>query len=601
MQRYIFKEDLLRFQSCARKAWYGLGEGNNSKDPDPFLDFLGEEARSVKRASLALFEEVRRTSGSLGERLEQTKEFLDSENDLVLFEPRLQSGVFVGNPTYLIRRKARLYVLQVAAKSGDETVHREGKMLITYYGNVRSEWRELVQSLGFFCELLCLQYPGVTVSPWLLLPSANREIGERELSFALDSNEQFSSSVDEVAVNQRRSDSVLRFFDAGEAVSLIQGDVVHAMRELKTMVARNKAPEPVLRYACRNCEYKNGKDGDGFSQCWGKLAKPSPHLFELHQLYSLKNGNGLLADRKILEGRTSLFDVLEEELKGRHRARQQLQLDCSRSGEEWVDPHLLKEIANLEWPVRFIDFETYQSALPFIEGVKPFELIPFQWSCHTLDSKGKLGHEEWLHSGKGDPRREFVATLRDAVGDSGSLLIYTDYEIQVLDTLMRYFVEIGGNDDSDVVWIDALLRSGRIVDQHEWVMKRYCHPIMGGRTSLKKALPAAWLSSDGLGADLRFFEYFLRGENGELVEPYLTLPEIQVGGKLMSIREGCGAMKGYRELTVGVGATDAIAREVLRCAMLAYCKLDTAAQVILFEHWCRSLGLCSQNGNKKTG
>ncbi|EDY84307.1 hypothetical protein VDG1235_3938 [Verrucomicrobiia bacterium DG1235] len=548
---------------------------------------------------MELFEDVRKTNGSLEERIRQTEEVLESEEDFVLFEPHLLSGEFVANPSYLIRKEGRFFILQAAAKAGNEYAHREHKMLVTYYGNVRSEWKELVLGLGYSCGVLRRMYPKLATSSWLILPSSNREIGNRERTLSSDKIEEFLKCPDGSTIDQRRRDSVLRFFEAGEAVSLIQGEVAIAMRALEKMRDRRNSPDPLLRYACRNCEYRTGRTGDGFSQCWGKLAAPSPHLFDLHQLYSLKEGEGLLADRKIEQGDVSLLDISEAELGGPHRARQKLQLKCARSGQEWVDPQLATEMSGLEWPVRFVDFETSQSALPWIQGLRPFELIPFQWSCHSLYEDGTLEHAEFLHSGAEDPRREFIATLRNAIGSDGSLLIYTDYEIQVLDTLRKRFVEVSGVRDVDVMWIDELLCSGRIVDQHDWVMKYYCHPIMGGRTSLKKALPSAWHSSDGLGGDPRFFEYFMRNSDGSILDPYQTLPELEIAGKRMSIREGCGAMKGYRELAIGVGRTGKDAHKALEVLMYEYCKLDTAAQAIIFEHWRMSLGLRSQHGNKK--
>ena len=53
-----------------------------------------------------------------------------------------------------------------------------------------------------------------------------------------------------------------------------------------------------------------------------------------------------------------------------------------------------------------------------------------------LDTAGVLEHREFLASGRVDPRREFVATLIDALGDrSEPILVYSRFEASVLDEL----------------------------------------------------------------------------------------------------------------------------------------------------------------------
>ncbi len=593
MNNHLFcKIDLSRFLDCPRKALYGRNGYESKRDRDPFLAFLGEDARAVKRAAGRLVAGGGCEGwGSGGEGWERTRKLLENSGDLTLREPTVHAEGFVARPSFILRREGKFYLINVSAKAGDRTAHRAGRMLVTFYGKLRSEWREHVLGLAFDSEVLRRTLPGAEIIPYLLLPCGDLPTGTDEAEIAdVDLELTYDASSPEL-VATRRKESVLRFFEASDAVALARAEVASAMDVLTRISASGAMPEAKLRYACRNCEYRLGKSGDGFSRCWGSLADPRPHLFDLHQLYSLKDGKGLLADRKIEEMRTSLFDVSEKELHGEHRDRQAMQLKCARSGEEWVDPRLALEIARLQWPVRFIDFETSQAALPWLEGVRPYELLPFQWSLHTLLENGRLEHEEWLHDGRGIPTAKFIATLRAAVGESGSVLIYTPYEIQVLDLAKARLFEERGYEDPDVQWIEQLLTSRRLVDQHEWTMLHYCHPLMGDKSSLKKALPAVWRESDAMGSDGRFSEYEQRDENGRLLDPYATLPAAIVGGEEIEIREGCGAMKGYRALATGADRLDS--REVieLRRAMLAYCRLDTAAQVILFEWWRARLGL----------
>ena len=85
-------------------------------------------------------------------------------------------------------------------------------------------------------------------------------------------------------------------------------------------------------------------------------------------------------------------------------------------------------LATLDFPLYFLDFETFNPALPRYRGSRPYQVIPFQWSLHTLDSDGTLEHREFLHEGAGDPRRAFAESLVSALGDSGPVLVYSGFE-----------------------------------------------------------------------------------------------------------------------------------------------------------------------------
>jgi len=189
-----------------------------------------------------------------------------------------------------------------------------------------------------------------------------------------------------------------------------------------------------------------GSRDDGFHRCWGTLADPQPHLFSLYQLYSLKKpGNrlDLLADAKIAEGKTSLFDISQAELAGEHQHRQRLQLRCKKNGEEWIDPKLGEAIAALRWPVAFVDFETILMTMPWYAGLRPGQVLPFQFSAHLLHPSGGLEHREWLNLHDEIRIWEFIRQLRTALEGAGSVLVYTNYENQILEQAMHYLRRFG--------------------------------------------------------------------------------------------------------------------------------------------------------------
>jgi hypothetical protein len=59
------------------------------------------------------------------------------------------------------------------------------------------------------------------------------------------------------------------------------------------------------------------------------------------------------------------------------------------------------------------------------DHVQPFEQIPFQFSLHIVSSPGsRPQHHMFLADGHGDPRLEFLQSLRDCLPESGSVVAY---------------------------------------------------------------------------------------------------------------------------------------------------------------------------------
>ena len=152
----------------------------------------------------------------------------------------------------------------------------------------------------------------------------------------------------------------------------------------------------------------------------------------------------------------------------------------TNSGTQWVSERLADDLSNVEYPLRFIDFETAAPIVPMYESTSPREVIAFQWSCHTLDADGRLDHSDYLASGEVDPRREFVESLLRAVGSSGSVLVYSSYEQTTLRRLAELFPDLESR-------INDLI--SRIVDLLNLVKNNYYHPAFRGSFSIKRVLP----------------------------------------------------------------------------------------------------------------
>jgi hypothetical protein len=163
-----------------------------------------------------------------------------------------------------------------------------------------------------------------------------------------------------------------------------------------------------------------------------------------------------------------------------------------RSGEPQVVGHLQRSLSRLQTPLYFLDFETLMSALPLYAGSRPWQSVPFQWSCHVLAEDGTLEHREFLYEGADDPRPAFTESLLEALGDHGSVLVYSAFENTRLTELAEAFPEHAHA-------IGAL--KARLVDLEKVVKQHLRHPACLGSTSIKVVLPALApdLSYAGLG------------------------------------------------------------------------------------------------------
>jgi len=88
-----------------------------------------------------------------------------------------------------------------------------------------------------------------------------------------------------------------------------------------------------------------------------------------------------------------------------------------------------------------------------------------------------------------------------------------------------------------------------------------------------------------------YFRRYYREEGGQILDPYKTLPDSTIASLPFSIREGCGAMQGYREMIVGAGAKCPETKLKLAEMLRAYVTLDTCSQWIIYHHWRERLGI----------
>jgi predicted RecB family nuclease len=214
---------------------------------------------------------------------------------------------------------------------------------------------------------------------------------------------------------------------------------------------------------------------------------------------------------------------------------------CVKSGEPWFDREGLKaELAKLEYPLFFMDFESENHCVPLFAGMRPYDHLPFQFSVHSQKEPGATTeHHEFLATDANDPRREFTSSLLATLGETGSIVVYSSFESQRLSDLAVWLPEHAER-------INAI--QARLFDLLPVVRKHTYHPAYAGSYSIKSVLPA-------------------------------LVPELTYEG--MRIANGQDAGLAWESLARG--SVDQVERERIEKSLLDYCSQDTMAMVKLIE------------------
>lgn len=208
-----------------------------------------------------------------------------------------------------------------------------------------------------------------------------------------------------------------------------------------------------------------------------------PGIGSGNTVYDLGGISGRKLDLVLARGITRLADW-PADIDVTERQRQQI--DAVRHGRSLVDgPRLQGFLAQLQFPLYFLDYETFQTAVPLYEGCYPWAQIPFQYSVHVQSAEGEVSHREFLWTdGSQSPVGALVQQLRHDVGPSGSVVVWN-----------KGFERTRNQEMADMVPEAAEFLHGinqRMVDLMDVVKDgMWVHPAFNGSASIKKVLPVA--------------------------------------------------------------------------------------------------------------
>ncbi len=253
-----------------------------------------------------------------------------------------------------------------------------------------------------------------------------------------------------------------------QIIPLIES-IPEKIKELKYTLAVKQMPSVAIGPHCNEpyvCDFKE--------YCWNDV--PDYSVFDISNISKEKAWNlfhsGIIETNQIKD--LSIFSPNQIE-----------QIKCDQNNETILNKEkILSFLKTLEYPLYFMDFETFAPAIPIYEGTRPFQKIPFQFSVHIKEfNLSDLAHKEFLGDSSYDPRREFTELLIDTLGNTGSIIVYNQgFEKSILEQCATWFPEYQ-------LQIEQII--DRLTDLMDIFKNKYYYTAaMKGSYSIKKVLPA---------------------------------------------------------------------------------------------------------------
>ncbi len=143
---------------------------------------------------------------------------------------------------------------------------------------------------------------------------------------------------------------------------------------------------------------------------------PENNIFEFYRMFSKKKVE------LYKQGYKTMKDVPESV---KLNEKQAIQKRLAHEGGIHTNKQGIKNfLRNLKYPIYYLDFETINPILPKFKGMKPYQRIPFQFSCHVQSKSGKIRHVSFLANGTDDQRTKFLSKLQKTLRKRGTILVY---------------------------------------------------------------------------------------------------------------------------------------------------------------------------------
>lgn len=609
-------------------------------DDNEFLQALAKGGIQVgELAKLYYPDGVDISSLDKEESIRQTDEEL-RKKDVTIYEAAIRIDNFFIRVDVLKKKGNRLNLIEVKSKS-----RKPDETFLTQQGAITSEWQSYLYDVAFQYWVMKKAFPDYEIEPYLMLIDKSRSAtvdGLHQHFKIVTQGDRSKVVVKEGIAAEDLGEQILRPVHVGEYVSLIlNGEAREPMSEAEVMgfdawiesladhLQKNQKYPVHIGNKCKNCEYRIGRDKrkqnekSGFEECWSEALQWEKDDFEEPHIFDIWNYRG--TDKLIEQGVYKMEEMIPGLLPASpdrmlygdsldNQQRQTLQIVKATGHQEkseFVHPKLFHEMEDWNWPLHFIDFEAVLTAIPFHKGMKPYDYIPFQFSCHTVYEDGRVEHRaDWIEEQPGEfPNFKFVRKLKECLEtDNGTIFRYHNFENSVLNKVAEQIRELQPEDANELIdWIQTITNGGEreMVDQFKLIKNYYYSPVMKGSISIKNVLPAVLSESNvlkkiysqpysGLYIKDKIF-YCDDPSTGNAINPYKLLgkmasglPDEEKAEEIVKsdreiIADGGTAMMAWSRLQFDDFSEDK--RKNILHSLYEYCELDTLAMVMIHQHW----------------
>ena len=279
---------------------------------------------------------------------------------------------------------------------------------------------------------------------------------------------------------------------------------------------------------------------------------PKPNVFDIRGMWKSKK------IEKYNENIISFKDLQYEDLNPNYLEQIDFELHDRKPK---IETESIREIRDsLKYPLYFIDYETYNPAIPIIKGTKPYQQIPFQYSLHIIQERGApLKHREYLaQHDDSNLIRHFAEHMINDLPENGSVIVYNkSFEASRNKEIGQMYPDL--KDEMERI-------NNNMVDfMIPFKQRNYYTKEMQGSYSIKYVLPA------------------LYPDDSEL--DYHNLPVVHNGS------EASNAFLSLKDKTPEE-------QEQIKEGLIKYCKLDTYAMVKIWKKFNQILNTTPKEDEK---
>jgi len=486
----ITKTDYMNYTICPKNLWLKKHKPSlfDNIELSEFEKELIHNGQIVDRVARSLFPGGELVTSNGGDQLDYSKELVKNRTETI-FQPSFAWGNFFVRPDIL---------------SFDPETESWSLFEVKATTGVKKRPYNHIKDLAF--QKIVLQYNDVSINHTGII-LLNKE-------YRRDGDVDYSELFDKIDITK----------DVQDIESAVHTD----MNDMENYLAMPEKP------GC-HCLYK------GKSAHCQTFAYSNPNIpdYSVHNIYRIGSSKETLASW-IKRGIYSIENIDNPEVLNDYQTLQYL----AHINDHAVinNKEILRVLHDLEFPIHFLDYETYTSAIPEFDRFAPWQHIPFQYSIHVLNENGSLEHKEYLiKEASENMTLALVETLEQDVKKSGSIVAWSSYEKTRNNQLANIHPEYAGflyGMNDRIFDLLKVFSNGHYVD-----------PAFRGSNSIKSVLPV--LIPDLLYTDLK-------------------------------IQSGTEAPLHW--INMISGELDRSEQKVIEENLLEYCKLDTLAMVRIYEY-----------------